>query len=145
MTKPVTHSEFSAKLKEYRDVELAKAIRQRQGTVVREVYKRFVERTPVLTSYARSNWQINVGSSASFTESEASGPMQTGASMTSNEESKIKSVLSRLDGLPLGQTVWISNGVPYMKFLEGGSSKKAPAGVVAITLAELELFIGSRD
>ena len=36
-----------------------------------------------------------------------------------------------------GESIWISNNLPYITALEDGHSKQAPAGMVALSLAEV--------
>lgn len=75
-----------------------------------EALRRVVFRTPVDTGRARSNWQLSVGSPAG---GEASGgdPISEG--------------LSRLAGLRFGQTIWLTNNVPYILVLEEGGFRPA--------------------
>jgi hypothetical protein len=136
--------EFSAALENYRKVELRKAVVQRQKEVAKVVWAGILLKTPVLTSLARGNWNISLGTSNASTTETPAGVGTTGMALTSAEESRLNTVLSRLEGLPLGQTVWISNGLRYVKFLESGTSDKAPAGMVSVTLNEVRTLINSR-
>ena len=89
----------------------AKSLEQLE-TVARKIaitaYRRIIMRTPVKTGKARGNWQCTIGSPA------------IGA------------------WAPLSPTAfYLTNNLPYIGRLEHGSSKQAPAGMVAVTIAEL--------
>lgn len=47
-------------------------------------------------------------------------------------------VRNKLQGLKIGDVVYIANSVPYVRRIENGHSKKAPAGVFAVTAAAAE-------
>lgn len=92
-----------------------------------EVLRRVVLRTPVDTGRARGNWQTSIGMPA---EGEIGTTDPTGASALAQGQAV-------LAALPPFSVVYINNGVPYIEALEGGWSRQAPAGMVAITLAEM--------
>lgn len=108
----------------------AKKAGKNADLVVRKVgidmTSRIVIRTPVDTGRARANWNTTIGS-ANYAVSESFD--KAGAST-------IAKAAARLSGFRCGPSIWISNGLPYIGELEKGSSKQAPAGMVAITVAE---------
>ena len=56
-------------------------------------------------------------------------------------QSTIDKGLAILTGLPAFSVVWLSNNLDYILFLEEGSSRQAPQGMVAVTVQELrEMF-----
>lgn len=78
--------------------------------------------TPVDTGWARANWQPNIGGPARTT----SGSRESVTSAAQNEG------LGALVGwrLASGAKIHITNNVPYIGFLNQGTSKQAPAGFV---------------
>ena len=90
------------------------------------VFSRVITRSPVDTGRFRGNWQIGVGS-APADELEATD--KTGGPTISNGENVALSAR-------LGQDVFIVNNLPYASRLETGYSQQAPAGMVAVTVAE---------
>lgn len=73
----------------------------------------------------KSNWMTAVGASldASTTESiDKSGASSMGR------------IAAKLDAWQPGQTIFITNSLPYAKKLEFGHSKQAPAGVVRLAV-----------
>ncbi len=88
-----------------------------------------VEETPVLTGRARGNWQVSLGS-----------PIESALEiMDQNGEitkAKGNAIIEKMK--PFG-VVYITNNLPYIEFLEEGTSDKAPDGMVAITLDRLGL------
>jgi len=109
----------------------AEGVVKLQKTLVFEALSRLVQRTPVLTGRARSNWQVTIGQPS---ESQVGIDTATGT---------VTRGTAALAQLPPYQIVWISNNVPYIQKLEMGSSKQAPAGMVAVTVAELQQVLPS--
>ncbi len=91
-----------------------------------------VVRTPVDTGRARGNWNVNIGSPSSRLKSERG--------FTSADEVGriVEQAEKDLKELAPFEVVYVTNNVIYIKFLDRGSSKQAPIGMVAITLAEIE-------
>lgn len=87
----------------------------------------------VLTGRYRSNWTIGVGAPNTSTH-ETSGRPGAPASAPSQPA---------VPGLTLGQTVYITNSLPYAGRIEQGHSRKAPAGVVGPVVAELQQEFGA--
>lgn len=104
-----------------------------QKKVVLEALRRLVFRTPVKYGRARGNWQVTIAEPSE-------GQVEI---MDSEGSATISKGLSALTGLPDFQVVWISNNVDYIEFLEHGSSKQAPEGMLAITVEELRNWLRS--
>jgi hypothetical protein len=89
-----------------------------------QVLRDVVFLTPVDTGRAKGNWQLTIGSPSDATfsvdEANARDPVAEGFA-----------TLNSLQGLDV---VWISNNMPYIGYLERGSSKNAPQGMVTLTL-----------
>ena len=112
-----------------------------------EALRRIVLRTPVDTGRARGNWQVSIGSPIE-TVVETMDPsgqqvIEDGtriiADWSMSSPSIVSGVLTAVQkDLGAFPTVWISNNVPYILWLEDGSSKQAPAGMVGLTIQELE-------
>jgi hypothetical protein len=106
-----------------------------QKKVVLEALRRLVMRTPVDTGRARANWQVTI-----------SEPSEGQVDSTDVEgNSAIAKGLAALTGLPDFQVIWISNNVDYIEFLEHGSSKQAPEGMLAVTVEELRNWLARAD
>ncbi len=86
-------------------------------------------KTPVDTGRARASWNI----ADSFTPDLSVAPEKDAGQIASSAlETKQKASL-----LKDGNKFIISNNLPYIEKLEGGSSQQAPAGMVRVTLAEI--------
>jgi hypothetical protein len=87
-----------------------------------------VLKSPVDTGRFRGNWNVAVNhidySVTTAPDKSGGGVIAKGAALIAAAEP--------------GQAIYISNNVPYAVALELGHSKQAPAGVVALTFAELE-------
>lgn len=88
------------------------------------------ERTPVLTGLAVGNWNLSVGAPDTTKRRPAKSrrpPIE-----------RAKRVLGSIRrGIGEKNQVFITNIIPYVKFLEYGTSRQAPKGMVRLTLAEL--------
>lgn len=104
---------------------LASRVQQRVPVLTREVAQHIVEdvalQTPFLSGQAAANWKTSVGSPDNSWDP---GP-NANAGQHSVDEAK-----AALVALGMGQTVYITNNVPYIVDLNSGSSVKAPAGFV---------------
>jgi hypothetical protein len=94
-----------------------------------EVLRGVVKLTPVETGRAQGNWQMEIdnvpeGETGIEDKSEDGAPT-------------IARGLQALASLQPFQTVFITNNVPYIGFLENGTEKMAPVGMVSRTLARL--------
>lgn len=93
-----------------------------QKKVALDLLARIVRKTPVDTGRARGNWQTTIN-------------------VFSNEErfsaSPGNDAVIALTSMPAFAIVYITNNVPYIKFLEQGSSSQAANGMVAVSLEEM--------
>lgn len=100
-----------------------------QKKIALDLLRRIVFRTPVDTGRARGNWQVNLGRALeqSLAQVDKNGvvSLAQGASVISSAT------------LPYG-LITIFNNVNYITFLEGGSSRQAPSGMVSLSIAEVE-------
>lgn len=87
--------------------------------------------TPVDTGRARSNWNIGVNN-VDLTERETED----------NAQSVIERAKKIIRQVVVGDVIYISNNVKYIKFLEDGSSEQAPSGMVALTLQRIQQIQG---
>lgn len=93
-----------------------------------DMFSRIVMRSPVDTGRFRNNWNVSIGKPVSDTNDgvDPSGGKAIG---------KIAAVSATYK---LGDTIWMSNGLPYSWPLERGHSKQAPIGMVGITVQETQ-------
>lgn len=98
-----------------------------QRLVAFELLRRIIIKTPVDTGRARNNWQVTINEPA------------TGEK---NDTQASASGVSTINNVLIGQTIFITNNVPYIIFLEEGSSGQAPAGMVDISLSEVAAIFG---
>lgn len=115
-------------------------LRDRVVFISLSMYRRIVYRTPVASGRLRSNWNIGVGAA----------DYGVGAPPGSDPFPR-ESI--KLDSWRPGQTIFITNSLPYARVVEyglygkppgsangpktrGGYSTQAPAGMVRITLQD---------
>ena len=115
--------------------------------VVMDVLRGAVLRTPVDTGALAGNWQVTEGASSSAEQVAFAGGSGAALARAMGELASV-----RFDN-PFS-TWWISNPLPYAPVVEfggyppgpgtsGGYSLKAPAGMLRVTLAEVEAMLDS--
>ena len=99
--------------------------------VALELFKRVIYKTPVDTGRARSNWQVTIGTTASGTVEidDKSGAATMGKAVADSR------------GFKAGDTIYLTNNLPYIRRLEEGWSRQAPAGMVALTVQEFAAVV----
>lgn len=96
--------------------------------VTLDVFKAVVLKSPVDTGRFRANWNASLGTpDYSFTDSV--------------QRNRGLAEAVRASTLPLGDTVYLSNGLPYARRLEDGYSQQAPVGMIRTTVAEVSAFL----
>lgn len=126
-------NEFDRELKVFAQVIVPNAHLNVVKKVATEALRRVVNKTPVDTGRARSNWMTALNTIPSET-------VELTADL-SREQASAVSINRGLDVIDSAQpftTISIANNLPYIGVLEYGGSKQAPEGMVRVTLAELE-------
>lgn len=110
-------------------MSLAGVVQRNCVTLQRDVAQNVVNdvamETPVLTGQAAGNWKTTIGA--------PDNSYDPGASSGQHSVDEAQRALSHLQ---LGQTVYITNNVPYIVELNSGSSSKAPAGFVETSIID---------
>jgi hypothetical protein len=99
--------------------------------VALELFGRVILKTPVDTGRARANWQVTIGTTANGTveiDDKSGGATMSAATAASA-------------GFNAGDTIYLTNNLPYILKLEEGSSQQAPAGMVALTVQEFAAIV----
>lgn len=89
-----------------------------------ELQSSMIEMSPVDTGRFKGNWQCGVGVVNTATDS---GEDKTGAGAIGRTQ-------AALGSWKVGQTITLSNSLPYARRLEYGWSKQAPGGMVRLTV-----------
>jgi hypothetical protein len=94
-----------------------------------ELFNRVIQKSPVDTGRFRANWNCSVGS-PDLSTSQAIDPSGSGA---------ISKATSTVVSYTLnGQSVFLTNNLPYADRLENGWSKQAPNGMVRLSVMEIQ-------
>lgn len=118
----------------------AKAIDLSIKTVVERItfdlWNKITLRTPVDTGRARQSWQLGIGAP----NTNVPGPMGEGTGQYSKDSSPPTSPAAMFPGGEIDgkQTVFITSSLAYIGFLEDGRSMQAPAGMVQLSIAEVQ-------
>ena len=91
--------------------------------------------SPVDTGRFRSNWRVGLGAPVEG-EIEAHAPGQDGSTASANTQGALGHAQTEIAKRQPGQTVWISNPLPYGPRLNAGHSGQAPAGFVETAVRE---------
>jgi hypothetical protein len=99
-------------------------------------YRNLILKSPVDTGRFRASWRIGVDvvDLSTYPEVTHKGIAQGGYADPPPDDSGVQAVIGTAK---FGQVIFITNNLPYAQPLEDGSSKQAPQGVLAITMAEL--------
>ncbi len=89
--------------------------------------------TPVDTSQALSNWQVGVGVPVAA-DRPPFYPGERGSTYKQSADATVEAARVRLAAKKPGETIYISNLLPYIRKLNGGSSKQHPGGFVEIAV-----------
>lgn len=117
-------------------LDIARLVDKYKGNIDRavrvtgmELTRRIVLNTPVDSGRLRGNWQVTVNTPASGTIDRT----DKGGSGT------IQAAMAAIRQAP-GNVLWISNNLPYAQRIEyeGWSKVKAPAGMVRVSIVEVQ-------
>lgn len=120
---------FNKQVKSFGEDLMPEELLTLQKKISLDLLRRIVFRTPVLTGRARGNWQVNLGRALDQSVNQLD---RNGVSTLAQGASTINQHTN-----PFG-IITIFNNVNYINFLEGGSSKQHPRGMVAISVTEVE-------
>ena len=94
-----------------------------------ELFNRVIQKSPVDTGRFRANWNCSIGS-PDLSTSQAIDPSGSGA---------ISKATSTVVSYTLnGQSVFLTNNLPYADRLENGWSDQAPNGMVRLSMMEIQ-------
>ena len=93
-----------------------------------QISGQIIERTPVNTGRAKGNWQATI-------ETPASGVLDNEDRSGSGTMQKTYRVANDFKA---GHVFYLVNNLPYIRRLEQGWSRQAPAGMVAVTVSEFQ-------
>ena len=115
-----------------------RGLRDRADKLVRgvglEAASRLIRRTPVDKGRARGNWNVAIGEMDRSHDESILDPQ--GAEALRMAQATI------LGEFRAGQTLFVTNSLPYVPELDRGHSKQAPQGMVALTVAEMQPLVG---
>jgi hypothetical protein len=103
--------------------------------VALKLYQKILMLTPVDTGRARGNWQMDIGRWPAGVVDAGKGKPGTNKrkrrpGLRVGEKKQVASADAKLNGLKLGQSIFIGNNLPYITMLETGTSDQAPNGMV---------------
>lgn len=149
---------FNEALDKFATKDVPREFVRRQIEVVIYLFKRIQQRTPrandlgfvdeigIIGGYAKNNWDISVND-----QGKQKPRGKRGKPPEPRTEDWIRTILTDI-GLDQGMKskmgkadkISIYNNVSYVKYLETGHSKKAPHGMVAISMQETREWIKSK-
>lgn len=120
--------------------KLAKRIDQVKQGLVLEAYRRLVLRTPVDYGRARANWHVSNGTPSREVADlpEMRGKRGSRGRAAAAATAGLERARGVVTSVTAKEVTFIVNNVHYIIFLERGSSKQAPNGMVTVTIAELK-------
>jgi len=106
-------------------------VQEVQKKLAFEVLTRVVDKSPVDTGRFKANWNTAIGVPDLDTSEDTD-------KMGYEAKQEALRVLANLDPY---ETVYITNNLDYAVALENGRSDQAPSGMVAVTVAEIQVFL----
>jgi len=91
-----------------------------------DLFKKIVTRNPVDTGFSSKNWNATLGKADTSVRGDRDKLDIPGAPQSDLDQIK-----------DMSKTIHLANGVDYIRDLENGSSKQAPGGFVALSVAEV--------
>lgn len=125
--------------------DIAKFIKKtgaRQDLILRKVafdaFGSIVMNTPWDTGRARGSWRVGVNrTDLSVSPERKARSTSGGAAAAGRAMTRAAPHIARAK---FGDTLFITNNLPYIVPLENGHSKKAPNGMVKLTVTEIEAY-----
>jgi hypothetical protein len=97
--------------------------------VAKAAHRELFEGNPVKTGRSSASWNLTRNQpDTSFWDENYQNP----------GPSRFQDTKRRIEGFKVGDTLWISNHVPYIEDLENGNSQQAPNGWIIVAIAGLE-------
>lgn len=117
---------FSAQVRGFRQDVLGPGGLAEQAVrkIVLTMFSEVIQMSPVDTGRFRGNWQTAVGTA----------PTGIVELLDKDGAVVIAKVQGEVDGLKVGDTIFMVNNLPYAIPLEEGHSQQAPAGMVGLTV-----------
>lgn len=119
---------FKIEVDDFFEREAPEAVAQATRKIALEGLTRVVKKTPVKDGGARGNWQAGIG--------------EAPEDVLDVEDKSGDATISKGQAVIVGaqpfMPIILANNLPYILKLEDGSSQQAPAGMVGLTVAELE-------
>lgn len=130
----MAQSNFEMQLKEFSDQYLPKQQVLFVKKVTRKLLVKLINKSPVKTGRFRGAWVVGLNTA------DRSEPETPGKSNGVNNVSyqRARDLISKLEQ---GDIAYISNNLDYALMLEYGWSKQAPAGMVAVSINEIEAWL----
>lgn len=130
---------FDLALEAYEKRVLPQKIKDRVTVLALTATKGVVELTPVDRGRAKGNWQLTLDTPAEGTV-EVLDPTPQG---TSGSSPVVSDVFARMKDWRIGQTVWLHNGLPYIRILNDGATNRTAHHMVERTVERIRRMLGS--
>lgn len=132
-------SEFNRALMETAKELLPQQVALFQQKIVMDLLRRFVVKTPVDTGRARGNWQVTISSTDSQVAIQGAPDKDDKANSPKAETAAADAVTKSIqvvNSIKPFSITYITNNVPYIVYLEDGTSTQAPVGMVSLSIHE---------
>ena len=113
------------------DRVVGREVDKRMRALCLEGLGRLMKKTPVRTGRAKANWNTSAGTPDSSVNEGA-----TSADVEAKRAGGMATILAT-KFFERDEHLFVTNSLPYIEALEGGHSRRAPEGMVAVTVEEL--------
>lgn len=120
-------NEFAIELSRFAEEVKAEHVRLMKKVTL-ELLGRVTQKSPVDTGRFRANWMVGINATDhTTTESTVNDTIERG--------------MATLTPLAFGETIHVSNNLPYANQLEHGYSGQAPEGILSVSVEEIKAFL----
>lgn len=113
--------------------EVAEAVHEETKAVARYAARGLVLKTPVLTGLGRGNWRAGIG---------APEPGVRKGAKDKEGDNTVSAMWIDIERSRPFEAVHLTNPLHYVRFMEDGTAKMPPIGMVGLTLAEIQSRFG---
>jgi hypothetical protein len=102
--------------------------------IILDIQRETMQATPVLNGFLRSNWFVGI----------TTPPNTVNPKLSDGGASARNQAAGTLNGFKWGQTIYLTNNLPYANRIEfqGWSHTKAPSGMLRVTVARYQAQFG---
>lgn len=126
--------EFLDELDDFGEITVPKELKEGTVALARDLFTRIVKKTPIDTGAAKLSWNV----SRNGIDPAVVIIFPRKVSREQAEQAALQKLVELEGYNPFEHSIFLSNSLHYIRDLEHGSSRQAPFGMLAVSVAEVE-------